>query len=60
MATGTGKTAVAFQICPKLSAAGWTTAGDHRKPRILYLADCNLLVDPPRDATFTPFGAARW
>ena len=32
----------------------------HRKPRILYLADRNFLVDDPKDKTFAPFGDARW
>jgi type I restriction enzyme R subunit len=60
MATGTGKTAVAFQICWKLWSAGWNATGVHRKPRILYLADRNILVDQPKDGMFAPFGDARW
>lgn len=60
MATGTGKTAVAFQICWKLWNAGWNATGVHRKPRILYLADRNILVDQPKDGMFAPFGDARW
>jgi type I restriction enzyme R subunit len=59
MATGTGKTVVAFQICWKLWSSRWNRAGEHRKPRILYLADRNILVDDPKDKTFTPFGDAR-
>ena len=59
MATGTGKTVVAFQICWKLWSAAWNTKGDHRKPRILFLADRNVLVDDPKDKTFAPFGDAR-
>jgi type I restriction enzyme, R subunit len=59
MATGTGKTMVAFQICWKLWSAGWNSKGDHRKPRILFLADRNVLVDDPKDKTFAPFGDAR-
>jgi type I restriction enzyme R subunit len=51
MATGTGKTFVAMQIVWKL----WKT---HRKRRILYLADRNILVDQAKDRTFTPFGDA--
>ena len=27
---------------------------------ILYLADRNILIDDPKDKTFTPFGDARW
>ena len=60
MATGTGKTVVAFQICWKLSEARWNRTGDYRRPRILYLADRNVLIDDPKDKTFTPFGDARW
>lgn len=60
MATGTGKTAVAFQICWKLWSAGWNTSGDPtRKPRILFLTDRNVLVDDPKDKDFAPFGEAR-
>jgi len=60
MATGTGKTIVAFQICWKLWSSRWNMTGEHRKPRILYLADRNILVDDPKDKTFTPFGDARY
>ena len=59
MATGTGKTIVAFQICWKLWNARWNRTGEYRRPRILYLADRNLLVDDPKDKTFAPFGDAR-
>lgn len=60
MATGTGKTVVAFQICWKLWSTRWNRTGEHRRPRILYLADRNILVDDPLAKTFTPFGDARW
>jgi len=60
MATGTGKTVVAFQICWKLWSARWNREGAHRRPKILYLADRNILVDDPKDKTFAPFGDARW
>ena len=59
LATGTGKTDVAFQICWKLTNSLWNQAGEHRRPRILYLADRNVLVDDPKDKTFAPFGEAR-
>jgi type I restriction enzyme, R subunit len=60
MATGTGKTVVAFQICWKLWSSKWNAKGDStRKPRILYLADRNFLVDDPKDKTFSAFGDAR-
>jgi type I restriction enzyme, R subunit len=60
MATGTGKTVVAFQICWKLWSSRWNRTGEHRKPRILYLADRNILIDDPKDKTFAPFGDARY
>lgn len=60
MATGTGKTVVAFQICWKLWSARWNRTGEHRRPRVLYLADRTILIDDPKDKTFAPFGDARW
>ncbi len=46
MATGTGKTATAFQICWKLFHAKWNLRRDGaRAPRILFLADRNILAD---------------
>jgi type I restriction enzyme, R subunit len=60
LATGTGKTIVAFQICWKLWNSRWNRTGEYRRPRILYLADRNVLVDDPKDKVFTPFGDARW
>src|SRR5262249_34075399 len=59
LATGTGKTVVAFQICWKLTNCLWNRTGEHRRPRILFLADRNVLVDVPKDQTFSPFGDAR-
>jgi type I restriction enzyme, R subunit len=60
LATGTGKTVIAFQICYKLWSSRWNRSGEHRRPRILYLADRNVLVDDPKDKIFAPFGDARW
>jgi type I restriction enzyme R subunit len=60
MATGTGKTVVAFQICWKLWSARWNRTGEYRRPRILYLADRNILIDPPKDGIFAAFGDARY
>ena len=60
MATGTGKTAVAFQICWKLWNARWNRTGEYRRPKILYLADRNILIDQPKDGMFASFGDARW
>lgn len=46
MATGTGKTAVAAQIAWKLFQARWNLKRDgERRPRILFLADRNILAD---------------
>ncbi|MCA1513649.1 DEAD/DEAH box helicase family protein [Bradyrhizobium sp. NBAIM01] len=59
MATGTGKTAVAFQICWKLWTARWNRSAEYRRPRILYLADRNILIDQPKDGIFSAFGDAR-
>lgn len=60
MATGTGKTVVAFEICWKLWSSRWNRTGEHRRPRILYLADRNILIEDPMAKTFAPFGDARW
>jgi type I restriction enzyme R subunit len=59
MATGTGKTEVAFQICWKLWSSSWNRTGQNRRPRILYLADRNILVEDPMSKTFAPLGDAR-
>lgn len=59
LATGTGKTDVAFQICWKLWNSRWNRTGEHRRPKILFLADRNLLVDDPMARMFAPFGDAR-
>lgn len=46
LATGTGKTAIAFQIAWKLFQTRWNLKKDGlRQPRILFLADRNLLAD---------------
>ncbi len=46
LATGTGKTAIAFQIAWKLFHARWNLLRDgSRAPRILFLADRNILAD---------------
>ncbi len=59
MATGTGKTTVALQICWKLWSSRWNRTGEHRRPRVLFLADRNILVDDPKDKDFAVFGDAR-
>jgi len=46
LATGTGKTAIAFQIAWKLFETRWNLKRDgSRRPRILFLADRNILAD---------------
>jgi type I restriction enzyme R subunit len=61
LATGTGKTAIAFQIAWKLFHARWNLNdwkgnGDPtRRPRILFLADRNILADQAFNS-FTAFG----
>lgn len=58
MATGAGKTFVAMQIVWKLWTANWPQG---RRPRVLYLADRNILVDQPITREFKPvFGETVW
>ncbi len=50
LATGTGKTAIAFQIAWKLFQTRWNLSAQgetyiSRRPRILFLADRNILAD---------------
>ena len=46
LATGTGKTAISFQIAWKLFQTRWNLKRDgSRRPRILFLADRNILAD---------------
>ena len=59
LCTGAGKTAVAFQICWKLWQARWNARGNNRRPKILFLADRNVLIDDPMAKDFLPFGEAR-
>ncbi|MBS0407116.1 MAG: DEAD/DEAH box helicase family protein [Proteobacteria bacterium] len=60
LATGTGKTAIAFQIAWKLFHSRWnlsdwnTGTEPTRRPRILFLADRNILADQAYNA-FTAF-----
>lgn len=54
LATGTGKTAIAFQIAWKLFQSKWNLISPgSRIPRILFLADRNILADQ----AFNSFGA---
>jgi len=51
LATGTGKTAIAFQIAWKLFHARWNISREPvRRPRILFLADRNILADQAYNA----------
>lgn len=54
LATGTGKTFIAFQIVHKLLQAKWNLDGNDRRPRILFLADRNVLADQAIN-TFNPY-----
>lgn len=46
LATGTGKTFISFQIAWKLYQSRWNITRDGtRRPRILFLADRNILAD---------------
>ncbi|MBA3338676.1 MAG: DEAD/DEAH box helicase family protein, partial [Geodermatophilaceae bacterium] len=51
LATGTGKTFVSMQIVWKLWKSGWRA---DRNPRILYLADRNILIDQPIEREYKP------
>ena len=54
LATGTGKTGIAFQLCWKLFQAKWNLGGNPtRRPRILFLADRNILANQ----AYNSFGA---
>ena len=51
LATGTGKTFIAFQIAWKLFHSRWNlTREPGRRPRILFLADRNILADQAYNA----------
>jgi type I restriction enzyme R subunit len=53
LATGTGKTYIAFQIAFKLLTAKRSSTGFNRRPRILFLADRNILIEQAMN-TFNP------
>jgi type I restriction enzyme R subunit len=55
LATGTGKTKIAFHIAWKLFQTRWNLSGDkQRRPRILFLADRNILANQAFNE-FSPF-----
>ena len=53
LATGTGKTYIAFQIAYRLFLAKWNRDNSDRRPKILFLADRNVLKDQSMN-TFNP------
>jgi len=53
LATGTGKTYIAFQIAYRLFQSKWSRDGSDRRPKILFLADRNVLKDQSIN-TFNP------
>ena len=53
LATGTGKTFIAFQIVYKLLQAKWSKSSSNRRPRVLFLADRNILINQAIN-TFNP------
>lgn len=55
LATGTGKTFIAFQIVHKVFQARWNRdQPGSRRPRVLFLADRNILADQAIN-TFNPY-----
>jgi type I restriction enzyme R subunit len=54
LATGTGKTFIAYQIVYKLFQSRWNLDGTERRPKVLFLADRNILADQAIN-TFNPF-----
>lgn len=49
MATGTGKTYTAFQICWKLYETNWNVRESGQKPRILFISDRNILANQAKN-----------
>lgn len=45
LATGTGKTFISFQVVWKLYQARWNKRGVERRPRVLFIADRNVLTE---------------
>ena len=59
LATGTGKTTVAFQIIYKLWNNRWNIKGEYRRPKVLFIVDRSILVTDPHAKDFSVFGDAR-
>ncbi len=53
LATGTGKTYISFQIVYRLFQSKWNRDGSDRRPKVLFLADRNVLADQSMN-TFNP------
>ena len=55
LATGTGKTFIAYQLVKKLVDAKWSRKSiGFRKPRVLFLADRNILADQAKESFVFP------
>ncbi len=52
LATGTGKTFIAFQICYKLFHTKWNVKKTGNRPRILFLSDRNILANQAYNGFF--------
>ena len=50
------ETTVAFQIIYKLWNNRWNTKGEHRRPKVLFLADRSILATDPHAKDFAVFG----
>ena len=59
MATGTGKTYVAFQVIWKLWNRRWNRKNKFGRPKILYLADRDVLIADPFVKDFSIFDKAK-
>ncbi len=59
LATGTGKTTIAFQVVYKLWNNRWNRRADNRRPKVLFLADRDVLVSDPYNKEFAVFGESR-
>jgi len=59
LATGTGKTTVAFQIIYKLWNNRWNIKGEYHRPKVLFIVDRSILVTDPHAKDFSAFGDAR-
>lgn len=59
LATGTGKTTVAFQIIYKLWSNRWNNKSEYRRPKVLFITDRSILITDPHAKDFAVFGDAR-